>query len=72
MVTYLVAKNVVETALRQTTLQRHLAAFEASLLDAAAGLLALVAESSGLAVAGTSTAALAGHGLTAPAEAFSS
>ncbi len=55
----------------QTTLQRHLAAFEASLLDAAAGLLAL-ARASGLAVAGTSTAALAGHSLTGASGRFQS
>ena len=63
-------ENVVETALRQTALQGHLAAFEAGLLDAAAGLLALMAEASGLAVAGTSTAALAGHGLAGTSGSF--
>src|SRR5699024_3025388 len=39
------------------------AAFEASLLDAGAGLLALVAVAGGLAVAGTRAAALAGGSL---------
>ena len=63
-------ENVVETALRQTTLQRHLAAFEAGLLDTGASLLALVAEASGLAVAGASTAALAGHGLAGTSGSF--
>src|SRR5699024_6326685 len=57
------SENVVETALRQTALQGHLAAFKAGLLDAGAGLLALVAVTGGLAVAGTGAAALAGHGL---------
>ena len=46
-------KDVIEASLRDTTCQRHLAAFEAD-ADAAAGtcLLALVAAACGLAVAG--------------------
>ena len=53
------AENVVETTLRQTTCQRHLAAFKAR-TDTAAGTgpLALVTATCGLAIAGTSAAAL--------------
>ena len=53
-------KDVVEASLRDTTCQRHLAAFEAD-ADAAAGtcLLALVATACGLAVAGCVASALA-------------
>ncbi len=55
------AENVVETTLRQTTCQRHLAAFKAR-TDTAAGAspLALVTATCGLAIAGTSAAALYG------------
>ena len=53
-------KDVVEAALGQTALQRHLAAFKAGLLDAGTGFLTLVAVACGLAVAGACAAALAG------------
>src|SRR5665213_1857885 len=48
---------VVETALRQPPMQRHLPAFEALYGDAGAGLLALDAAPGSLALAGTDTAA---------------
>ena len=51
--------DVVETALGDTTCQRHLAAFKSHAnLAAGAGLLTLVATTAGLAVAGTGTTAL--------------
>src|SRR4029450_5038810 len=52
------AEDVGEAALGQPPVERHLAALEAALVPVAgAGLLALVAASGGLAVAGAGTAA---------------
>ena len=54
----------LEAALRQAALQRHLAAFEADLVEAArARLLALVAAAGGLAQAGADAAADAALGV---------
>jgi hypothetical protein len=58
-------EDVVEATLRQTAVDRHLAAFVALDGNARTGLLALDAASAGLALAGTDTAAdaLAGLGV---------
>jgi hypothetical protein len=52
-------EDVVEAALGQTTVNRHLAAFKAVDGDAGTGLLTLDAAATGLAGAGTDTAAYA-------------
>ncbi|EJX08073.1 hypothetical protein EVA_03818 [gut metagenome] len=53
------SENVVKAALRQTALQRHLAAFKAGLLNTRPSFLALMSITCGLTVAAAVTAALA-------------